>query len=125
MDNFRIKWHLIEEIRKLAFISYDLTYNNESCKINEIYDFSCYGEDSYQKIYINKANTMQKIVYYFMRNSLSGYRFILNKLVEEFGITIEKMFMIYQNIIFYLLICIIIILTIFINIYFNWNYYLF
>ena len=111
------KVHLIEEIRKLTFITYHLTYNDENCYINEIYNFSYYGEEFYKKNYINRSNIMQRIVYYFTRNSLVGYRNNLNKLVEDFGNTIEKMFITYQNIIFYLLICIIVFLIIFLVFY--------
>ena len=108
---------ILEEIRKLSFIAYGLTYNNESCDINSIYEFSKEGEDNYKNKYTNKTNIMQKIFFYFMRNTLSGYRIILNNLIVECGLAIRDTFMEVQTILFYLLICIIILLIIFVIFY--------
>ena len=108
---------ILQEIRKLSFITYGLTYNNESCDINAIYEFSKEGEENYHYNYTNKSSTIQKIFFYFMRNTLSGYRIILNNLIMECGLAIRDMFLEVQTIIFYLLICIIVFLIIFVIFY--------
>ena len=114
--NLNIDWNtsplqagILKEIRRLEYSTYGLIYNNESCNISVFYD-----SFEKQKLSGNKPNSIQRIIYYFIQNTLSAYKNVFTKLAEECVISIESMFMAYHNIIFYLLISIIILLIVFI-----------
>ena len=104
---------IIEEIRKLSYKAYGLTYNNETCDIKAIYDFSMLGTDIYKNMYANKVNNMQKIFFYFMYNTLRGHKRMVNELLVECAHAIVNMFMNFENILLYLLICVIILIIVF------------
>ena len=114
--NLNIDWNIsyleagiLKEIRRLEYSTYGLIYNDENCNISVFYD-----SFEKQKLSGNKPNSIQRIIYYFIRNTLSAYKIVFTKLAEECVISIEKMFMAYHNTIFYLLISIIILLIVFI-----------
>ena len=85
------KTSFLEEIRKISFKIYEL--------IN------------------NKANNMEKILFYFLNNSLRVFRIIFNELIIECEDTILKMFSNYQIKLIYLLISIIMVLVLFVIFY--------
>ena len=131
--NLNIDWSvlesqtsILEEIRKLSFKTYNLINNNETCNIKSI-GYSGGKENMYNNIGL-LSNNMERILFYFVLNSLRGYRDTFNQLNIECANSIEKMFSDYQKILFSLLLCIIIILTIFVIFYiikvcYDYSYY--
>ena len=105
---------ILKEIRGLSFKKYELLNNNETCNTTL---FRYIGGNETKEISEIKANAMEKLFYYFIRNSLDGYRKIFNDLNVESANTIEKMFSSYQRTLLSLLICIIIILVVFVIFY--------
>ena len=119
--NLNIDWtilntntYILEEINKLSYKAYSLTYNNESCSIASFYEFS---NRSHFNFIDNKVNSMQQLFFYFLANCLTIYRNSFEELSDNYIEAIEKHFANYQNIIFYLLICIIVIIVFFIILY--------
>jgi len=111
------KSDLLEEIRKLSYITYGLVNSNEVCQINIFYEFIQIGPSIINQKKMDEANTMQKLLFYFLNNILINYKAIFDKLSEECAISIQKIFFNYQNSLFYLLIVLIILLLIFIILY--------
>ena len=116
---------ILKEIRGLSFKKYELLNNNETCNTTL---FRYIGGNETKEISEIKANVMEKLFYYFIRNSLDGYRKIFNDLNVESANTIEKMFSSYQRTLLCLLICIIIILVVFVIFYvikacYDYSYY--
>ena len=117
MDCFRRKIDIIEEIRKLSYITYGLASTSEICQIDIFYDYIELGPSIVQKKEVNEANNLHRLLFYFLNNILSRYKVSFDKLSEECVISIEKIFFNYQNLLLYLLIVLVILLLIFIILY--------
>ena len=122
------KTSFLEEIRKISFKIYELINNNLTCDL----DFIKYinKDENNIKNYDFKANNMEKILFYFLNNSLRVFRIIFNELIIECEDTILKMFSNYQIKLIYLLISIIMVLVLFVIFYiikacYDYSYYQF
>jgi len=111
------KIDIIEEIRKLSYITYGLASTSEICQIDIFYDYIELGPSIVQKKEVNEANNLHRLLFYFLNNILSRYKVSFDKLSEECVISIEKIFFNYQNLLLYLLIVLVILLLIFIILY--------
>ena len=122
---YRSETSILKEIRGLSFKKYELLNNDETCNTTL---FRYIRENETIEISEIKANVMEKLFYYFIRNSLDGYRNIFNDLKVESANTIEKMFSTYQKTLFCFFICIIILLVVFVIFYvikacYDYSYY--
>ena len=109
------KVELIEELRSMSFKIFSLSYSNEICNISSIFFENI--KSKADNGYLQKANEIQKNVYYFLRNLLTSYKEIFNNLSEESVITIEKLWENYQFHLYIMLISLIIIIFLLIIIY--------
>ena len=120
---------LMEEIRSLTFKLETLANTSEICNITyTFYEFDNFTSDIYISGKFLKANEIQKVVYYFLSNIFQSYKLSFDKLIQESVSTIEKLWNIYQNNIFYTIISVSIIIIIFIIIFiikkcFDFSYY--
>ena len=120
---------LMEELRSLTFKLDSLTNTTEICNItSNFYKFSYFTSDIYKSGNSPKANDIQKIIYYFLSNTFNSYKITFDQLLEESVTTIEKLWNIYQNNLYNIIIAIGIIVIIFIVIYivkkcFDYSYY--
>ena len=122
------KTSFLEEIRKISFKIYELINNNQTCDLDFIKYFN--KDEKNIKNYDFKANNMEKILFYFLNNSLRVFRIIFNELIIECEDTILKMFSNYQIKLIYLLISIIMVLVLFVIFYiikacYDYSYYQF
>ena len=108
---------LLSEIRSLSYKLYDLSNTNQKCDIITFYEYEKSGPEIFKNGMVDKANDIQKIIYYFLRNIFSAYKSTFDELSEESASTIEKMWVNYQYIIYCLLFSIIVLMIIFIIIY--------
>ena len=108
------KVDILEEMRRLSYVVYSLTSSNETCNISLFYELSEKGNNLFRQTYKENANEIQKIAFYFFSNILTNYRDTFDRLSNECAISLENMWKYYQNILFYLLISINIILLFFI-----------
>ena len=122
------KIHFMEEIRRIAYITYDLRIKNDSCNISAFYEYLNKGQDFFKNGEINEANGSQKIFFYFFNNIFDNYKGIFNKVLEKSSNTllflgdafIKKLLDLAIDI---LIISIIFILIYFIKYYYDYSYY--
>ena len=121
--------NLMEELRSLSFKLDSLSYITEKCSITStFYIYNINMTNIYKSGKVPKANDIQKIVYYFLRNIFTSYKLRLDQLSEETSNTIEKLWVNFKNNIFYLIISIFLIIIIFsifyiIKVCFDYSYY--
>ena len=111
------KVELLSEIRSLSYKLYDLSNTKQMCDIITFYEYEKEGPEIFRNGMVEKANEIQKIIYYFLRNIFSAYKSTFDELSEESASTIEKMWVNYQYIIYCFLFSIILLMIIFIIIY--------
>ena len=112
-----VKADLLEEIRKLSYKAYGLISSNQVCQIYTFYDFIQIGPSIINLKKMNEVNDMQKILFYFLNNILKRYKASFDQLSEECATSIQKIFFNYQNTLFYLLIILIVLISMFIILY--------
>ena len=108
---------ILQEIRQLSYKAFGLVYTNDICQINTFYDFIQIGPSIIKQKELNQANNMQQILFYFLNNILKRYKASFDQLSEECATSIQKIFFNYQNTLFYLLIILIVLISMFIILY--------
>ena len=108
---------LLSEIRSLSYKLYDLSNTNQMCDLITFYEYEKSGQEIFINGMVDKANDIQKIIFYFLKNIFSAYKSTFDELSEESANTIEKMWVNYQYIIYCLLFSVVLLMIIFIIIY--------
>ena len=108
---------LLSEIRSLSYKLYDLSNTNQMCDLVKFYEYKKLGQEIFINGMVDKANDIQKIIYYFLKNIFSAYKSTFDELSEESANTIVKMWVNYQYIIYCLLLSVVLLMIIFIIIY--------
>ena len=104
---------LMEELRSLSYKLYNLLYTSDSCDItNTFYIYENLNSKNYEK-----AKSIHKIFFYFLKNIFENYKKTFDKLSVECASTIQNLWSQYQNILFNLIIAIMILLFVFIFLY--------
>ena len=116
---------ILNEIRSLSYILYNLSSTNETCNITMFYE---YGEFKNEKKSNSNSNSIQKIFFYIISNIISNFQISFEKLSNQCVITLDNMWHKFQKILFLLLYSILIILISFIIVYifkayFDYLYY--
>ena len=122
------KADILNEMRRLSYILYNLTSTNETCNISLFYEYLEKGPEDFKFRDINSPNGIQQIFYYILSNIISNFQLSFEKLSNQCIITLKTMWNYYQLILFSILIFILIILILFIIIYiikicFDYYYY--
>ena len=119
------KVDILNEMRRLSYILYNLTLTNEKCNITFFYEFADNGLQKFENKTVDNSNDIQQIFFYILDNIIK-YQNMYRKLSEQCIITLEKMWNNYQIILSYFLYSILVILIIVIIIYiikFCFDYY--
>ena len=125
---FEKKTDLINEVRKLSYITYDLRFKNNSCNIQTFYEYLNKGTEIYINGEVNEANGIEKSFYYFFNNIFVNYRDMFKKLIEEaIKILIYLGYIFLIKLLYYvigiLIISIIFIIIYLIKFYYDYSYY--
>ena len=111
------KADILNEMRRLSYILYNLTTTNDICNITFFYEYMEKGPDYFNDKNISSPNDIQQIFYYILSNTISNFHISFEKLSNQCIITLKNMWINFQSILFYLFYSILIILILVIVIY--------
>ena len=119
---------LMEEIRRIAVLTYDLRVKNDSCNNVTFYKYLNKGSDIFKNGEVNEAKGIEKIFFYFFSNIFVNFKDIFNKLTEEaIKILIFLGYIFLIKLLYYvigiLIISIIFIIIDIIKFYYDYSYY--
>ena len=111
------KADILNEIRRLSYILYNLTFSNETCNISAFYEYYEKGMEFIKNEQNTAPTDMQKIFFYITSNILSNFQITFENFANQCIITLGNMWISFQKIIVLLLYLILILLIIFLVIY--------